>query len=106
MYQKRFLITLFSFHMKHPFIFSYVCRQKVPPAVYRNLLVFGKRYTGPEAAASGLVDKAVAASQVEAEAVNLLESVLGKDGFRRDSMGNMKKDVYIEALKDVRGHRS
>lgn len=65
------------------------------------MMVFGNRYTGPEAESAGLIDKAVPPHLVENESQILLKKWLGKEGFPRESLQNMKKDVYADALKDL-----
>ena len=65
------------------------------------MVMFGQRFTGPEAESAGLIDKAVPPSLVENESQRLLRAWLGKEGFLRGSLQNMKKDVYSDALKEL-----
>lgn len=65
------------------------------------MMVFGHRYTGPEAESVGLIDKAVPPHLVESESQMLLKKWLGKEGFPCESLQNMKKDAYSDALKDL-----
>lgn len=63
--------------------------------------MFGTRFTGPEARANGLVEKAIPADLVQKEGQRLLKVWLGKSGFPRESLHNMKKDAYADALKEL-----
>ena len=69
------------------------------------MMVFGHRFTGTEAESAGLVDKAVPPPLVENESQRLLKAWLGKEGFLRESLHNMKKDVYVDALKEMNTSR-
>ena len=68
-------------------------------------MVFGHRFTGPEAESAGLIDKAVPPFLVANESQMLLRKWLGKEGFQRESLQNMKKDVYVDALKELNKSR-
>lgn len=86
------------------FALKYV-QAKLTPSVFHNMLVFGRKLTGSEAEAAGVIDKAAPPLELEKEAEKMLTAWAGKDGIARNSLQNMKKDVYAEALKDIRSHR-
>ncbi|KAK7114743.1 uncharacterized protein [Littorina saxatilis] len=83
-----------------PFVMK-VMQLKANPKTFHNMMVFGQRFTGPEAESAGLIDKAIPSSLVENESQKLLQAWLGKDGIQRESLHNMKKDVYADALKEL-----
>lgn len=64
-------------------------------------MAFGQRFTGPEAAAAGLIDKAVAPPLVLHECERMLLAWIGKNGFPRESLQHMKMDIYADALREV-----
>ena len=79
-----------------------VFRAKINPAkTLHRALVFGQRFTGPEAESAGIIDKAVAPPLVLQESLRLLTAGIGKDGFLRESLHNMKLDVYADAVKEL-----
>ena len=92
-------LTLYIFMLQITFL--PIFRLKFNPKTYHNMMVFGHRYTGPEAESVGLIDKAVPPHLVESESQMLLKKWLGKEGFPRESLQNMKKDAYSDALKDL-----
>ena len=65
------------------------------------MFAFGQRLTGPEAESAVVIDKAVPPSELEIESQKLLKAWIGKDGFPRESLQNMKKDIYEDSLKDL-----
>ena len=77
-------------------------RAKINPAkTLHRALVFGQRFTGPEAESAGIIDKAVAPPLVLQESLRLLTAGIGKDRFLRESLHNMKLDVYADAVKEL-----
>ncbi|XP_070196221.1 uncharacterized protein [Littorina saxatilis] len=75
---------------------------KINPArTLHRAIVFGQRFTGPEAEAAGMVDNAVAPPIVLQESQRLLQAWIGKEGFPRESLHNMKLDLYADAIKEV-----
>ncbi|XP_025114641.1 enoyl-CoA delta isomerase 2, peroxisomal-like [Pomacea canaliculata] len=69
--------------------------------VEHRLLVFGHNYTAKEAVEAALVDRATSAALLESESLRYLERWIGKNGFQRDSLHNMKQDVYADVVKLV-----
>ena len=63
--------------------------------------MFGQRFTGPEAESVGMIDKAIAPPLVLQDSQRLLAAWIGKDGFLRDNLHNMKMDVYADAIKEL-----
>lgn len=83
-------------------MFLVVVRAKINPGkTLHRALVFGQRFTSPEAESAGMIDKAVAPPLVLQESQRLLTAWIGKDGFPRESLHNMKLDVYADAIKEL-----
>ena len=84
------------------FVSCFCYRVKINPSrQLHNSLVFGQRFTGPEAKAAGMVDSTVMPALVLQESLRLLAAWNGKNGFSRESLQNMKLDVYADAVKEV-----
>ncbi|KAK7488975.1 hypothetical protein BaRGS_00019779 [Batillaria attramentaria] len=81
-----------------PFLLSLLRMKMNPGQTLNRALVLGQRFTAEEAVSAGLVDKSMPAVLVEQESRRLLLSWLGKDGYSRESLLNMKRDVYSDVL--------
>ena len=66
-----------------------------------DFFVYGKRYTGPEAFANGLVDGVCGNSELTDNSVRFLEDLVGKEQFDRAAVRTMKMDLYKDAIKDL-----
>uniref|UniRef100_A0A0B6YA29 Uncharacterized protein n=1 Tax=Arion vulgaris TaxID=1028688 RepID=A0A0B6YA29_9EUPU len=64
-----------------------------------DALVLGRRYTAEEAFNCGLVHAVSTETMLITESVRLLKSFSGKAGYPRQSLSDMKKDVYSDALE-------
>ena len=56
-------------------------------------VIMGRRYTGPEAHAAGIVQQVVPGTQLLNTAVDFATK-LGAQGIDQGSLGNMKEDMY------------
>ena len=64
-------------------------------------MVLAHRFTAQEAESEGMVDKIAMPALLLSDSQRLLRTKLGKAGYQRDSLSDMKKDVYSEVLKVV-----
>jgi Delta3-Delta2-enoyl-CoA isomerase len=69
---------------------------KLAPATFHEALITGRRYGGPAAAAAGVASEAVAEDQVLGRAIELAQSLAGKDNA---TMGALKRGLYASALQ-------
>ncbi|CAG5118672.1 unnamed protein product [Candidula unifasciata] len=63
-----------------------------------DAVVLGRRFTPEEAFTAGLTHAIPKESVLLAESVRLLKAFHGKSGYPRDSLANMKEDVYRDCL--------
>ena len=75
-------------------------RSKVSPQTATNAMVFGQRFSAPDARQAGLVTETVSADQVLPRAVALAESLATKDSA---TIGAIKRSLYAETLAALRG---
>jgi Delta3-Delta2-enoyl-CoA isomerase len=68
-----------------------VVRAKVPPDVLPDLVLGGRRYTGPEAREAGIVHRVAPEDGVHAVAVELAASLAGKDAA---TLAIVKQRIY------------
>ena len=66
-----------------------------------NFLVYGKRYTGPEAVANQLVDGVYGSDELIDHSVKFLEDLVSKDQFDRPTVRTMKMDLFRNAVGDL-----
>eukprot|EP00918_Siedleckia_nematoides_P034664 GHVU01075409.1.p1 GENE.GHVU01075409.1~~GHVU01075409.1.p1 ORF type:complete len:135 (+),score=5.14 GHVU01075409.1:159-563(+) len=77
-----------------------VLRLKVPNTAWLQTIVYGRRYTGPEAKAANLVDDVASDSSTTLErAVELARQMASKGPFDRQAVTNLKQDLYQRALE-------
>ena len=70
-------------------------------ATLTDLLVFGKRFTGPEALSSKLVDGVCPAADLVENSILLAEGRIGPEQFDRASVKTMKVDLYKNAYAEL-----
>ncbi len=68
---------------------------KLPAATFHEALITGKRYGAPEAAASGIVNEAVAEANVLPRAIEIALGLAAKD---RATMAALKRGLYAATL--------
>ena len=68
---------------------------------FSDFYVFGKKYTGPEAAANKLVDGVCDVNELKEKSVKTLEDLVGNEQFDRASLRTMKMDMYKDAVFDL-----
>jgi enoyl-CoA hydratase/carnithine racemase len=78
---------------------SDLVRSRLPPQVAHEALTTGRRYSGPEAAATGIIDEAVGADEVLPRAIAIAKAHSGKDP---DTYGAIKATLYRETLASLR----
>ena len=66
-----------------------------------DFFMFGKRYTGPEAAANQLVNGICEANELMNKSVSFLETVVSNEQFDKASVRTMKMDVYKSPVYDL-----
>lgn len=64
---------------------------------YSDALILGKRYTAQDGLSSGMIHAIQPFHLLLNESIRVLKSFYGK-GYSRDSLRNMKEDVYRESL--------
>ena len=81
---------------------SALIQARLTPQTAHVAMTTGRRYGGEEAAAAGIVDRAVDEQAVRATAVELAGSLAGKAG---DTLGTIKARMYAPALAALRDRR-
>ena len=77
-------------------------RAKIPNGVtYTNAVAFGKRYTAEEALDAGIVQKICKDTELEKNAIQMAKSLVSKGGYDRQSLQQMKTDLYHNVIKNV-----
>jgi Delta3-Delta2-enoyl-CoA isomerase len=75
-------------------------KSRLTPNVFRHLLLTGSRIGGPQAKEMGVVDEAVPADQVLANAVARVAPLTGKS---RHTYRAIKRGMYVQALELLEG---
>jgi enoyl-CoA hydratase/carnithine racemase len=75
---------------------------KLNPPVAHQAMVFGRRFTAPEALAAGMIDATAPADDVLSTAVDQAGALVGKDPA---SLGAIKRMLYAPALAALREGR-
>lgn len=78
---------------------SALIQGRLAPQTAHEAMVTGRRYGGQDAAAAGIVDRAVAEDAVRTAAVELAQAQAGKAG---DTLGTIKARMYAPALAVLR----
>ena len=78
---------------------SDLARARLAPQVAHEAMTTGRRYTGPEAVAAGIVDESVEAGEVVERAVAIAKAHSGKDP---ETYGAIKSNLYRETLASLR----
>jgi enoyl-CoA hydratase/carnithine racemase len=78
-------------------------RARLPAQIAHEAIVTGRRYGAAEALASGIVDRAVAESEVLPAAIALAQELSGKDPV---TLAALKQGLYAETLRTLRGSAS
>ncbi len=73
----------------------------LPPAVFHEALISGRRYGGVDAAARGIVGEAVAEAELLPRALAIARSLAGKD---RETLRQLKRGLYADALAVLERH--
>ncbi len=74
-------------------------RSRLSPQVAHEALTSGRRYTGPEAHAAGIVDEVASADEVVPRAIAIAKSLSGKDPA---TYGAIKATLYRETIASLR----
>ena len=72
---------------------------KLTPRTAFNSMATGRRYTGPDAAAAGLVDAVSSLDQLPETATGMVSELAGKD---RATLGTIKSRLYTDAVDALR----
>jgi enoyl-CoA hydratase/carnithine racemase len=75
---------------------------KLSPPVAHQAMVFGRRFTAPEALAAGMIDATAPVDDVLSTAVDQAGALVGKDPA---SLGAIKRMLYAPALAALREGR-
>ncbi|MFD9006441.1 enoyl-CoA hydratase-related protein [Streptomyces sp. NPDC059582] len=78
---------------------SALIQSRLAPQTAHEAMVTGRRYGGSDAAAVGIVDRAVAEDAVLSTAVEIAQAQLGKAG---DTLGTIKARMYGSVLASLR----
>lgn len=70
---------------------SAMIQSRLTPAVAHQAMTTGRRYGGTEAAAAGIVDRAVAEDEVRSTAVEMAQALAGKHG---PTLAEIKRRMY------------
>ncbi|MFF3566097.1 enoyl-CoA hydratase-related protein [Streptomyces sp. NPDC002574] len=79
---------------------SALIRSRLAPQTAHEAMVAARRYGGTDAAAAGIVDRAVTEDAVRSAALEIAEAQAGKAG---DTLGTIKERMYASALAVLRG---
>ncbi|MFJ4844498.1 MULTISPECIES: enoyl-CoA hydratase-related protein [unclassified Streptomyces] len=79
---------------------SALIRSRLAPQTAHEAMVTARRYGGTDAAAAGIVDRAVEEGAVRSAALELAAAQAGKAG---DTLGTIKERMYASALAVLRG---
>ncbi|CQD13703.1 enoyl-CoA hydratase [Mycobacterium lentiflavum] len=74
---------------------------KLSPQTAVTAMTTGRRFTGPDAQAAGLVDDTAPDEELVSAAVNRLQPLLGKD---RGTLGAIKSTMYASVTAALRGN--
>ena len=74
-------------------------RSRLSPQVAHEALTTGRRYTGPEARAAGIVDELASADEVVPRSIAIAKSLSGKDPA---AYGAIKATLYRETIASLR----
>ncbi|MFJ8510108.1 enoyl-CoA hydratase-related protein [Streptomyces avermitilis] len=74
-------------------------QSRLAPQTAHEAMVTARRYGGSDAAAAGIVDRAVDENAVRSTAVEIAEAQLGKAG---DTLGTIKSRMYASVLATLR----
>ena len=66
-----------------------------------DFLVFGKKYTGPDALKNQLVDGVYELSALKDKSIQFVEDVVGNEQFDKAAVRTMKIDLYKSTLSDM-----
>ncbi|ESO95000.1 hypothetical protein LOTGIDRAFT_232141 [Lottia gigantea] len=81
----------------HHFLFM-ILRAKIPPGQAQNeAIIYGKRFTGPEAKDYCLINAVVDQNNLLSDSINLMK-MLENNNYKRSSMNIMKCDLYNDIL--------
>ncbi|CAH1778818.1 unnamed protein product, partial [Owenia fusiformis] len=67
--------------------------------VYREMLGFGRRYTGPELLQDNMVEAIAEPKDLIETAKNVVIKHIPKGGFTREAMKNMKYDMFVQLFE-------
>ena len=97
----RYCITCFL-----PITVALLCRAKIPPSHQVSSLLLGRKYTGEEAFAAGIVHKTSSNADLLSTALTLAQETTshGKEPYDRTMLAELKRELYYdvyEANNDV-----
>jgi enoyl-CoA hydratase/carnithine racemase len=74
-------------------------KARLAPQVAHEAMTSGRRYTGPEALAAGIVDELAGADELAERAADRAQALAGKDP---DTYGTIKSRIYRDVLSSLR----
>ena len=74
-------------------------RALLPQSELRYSVVLGRRYTGEEARAAGIVDEVCPLAQLKSVAMAAAVRLAGKDGLDRKTLSAIKHDLYRDVVR-------
>ena len=80
-------------------------RMKIPNSLWTEMIALGNRYTGEEAKKCGLVQEVCELAELEDRAVTAAKSLLPSGGYDRDSLRQMKMDLYQPAMDLINNYQ-
>ena len=74
-------------------------RALLPTREMRSSVVLGKRYTGIEAEAAGIVDEVCPPAQLRDTAIAAAGRLAGSEGLDRKTLSTLKRDLYRDVVQ-------
>ena len=71
-------------------------RRRLPTKIFHDVVVLGKRYTGPEAKHESIVHATSSSQQLLTDAINVANRL---KGIPRDNLRDMKQAIYADFLE-------
>ena len=62
-------------------------------------MVLGRRYTGEEARAAGIVDEVAPLDHLKETAISAANRLAGSEGLDRKTLSTLKRDLYRDVVK-------
>ena len=87
-----------AFHLS-VFLLASFLRAILPLREQRASLVLGKRYSGEDAQAAGIVDEVCPLAELRDTAIAAAGKLAGRDGLDRRTLVALKRDLYRDVVR-------